>query len=478
MTTKPENDAEVWKGPHGIELRRHGRLTSVEVSRTPEEHRKMQEQLCQYAKTLPSEIDKIAASLKEELRRFNSFDILANLFFANLWFDPDTYKEYSHEGKSAFVEYAALLLLQDEFVEAGIPFVDGPTIGRLQGKLTDIFRHNLWLAMGKRAEIGSEPSALSEMARHVESYELTVRNPAYEQHFNEVILGLFGRFDTEIFGLLGFTISDSLKLERAIRMIMMERIADRCRLSDKNAKEFLREARHYRKHHVVRGNIDLPEDIIKRLGNTSERKAKRLLKGLSTQWTFLNLGQSVSFTPSELANRAEVGRQQTQAFLDRFSLEFGGLDQGTSIPTPTHPLKRKPIVTHGGRYLASVPLLVPWAIQMELEDSLRATKVWNRYSKHRHEVLLATSIRRMERVMPEAKFHKNLIYSYEKSGSRIHGELDGLGVYDRVLFLVEAKAGRITERARRGHHDRIEKHLKELVGVAHRQANRAREFVG
>jgi len=70
-----------------------------------------------------------------------------------------------------------------------------------------------------------------------------------------------------------------------------------------------------------------------------------------------------------------------------------------------------------------------------------------------------------------------LKYSWVKDGETIQGELDGLVLADDTAVLVEVKAGVLSPAARRGAPDRLREQLRDLVGEAHQQALKAREFM-
>src|SRR5438876_676883 len=66
--------------------------------------------------------DEIWASLEQQvqalediLAQSNPLDVIGNILFANAVFDAETYKEYTHEGSDAYIEYVALLLLTKSF---------------------------------------------------------------------------------------------------------------------------------------------------------------------------------------------------------------------------------------------------------------------------------------------------------------------------------------------------------------------------
>src|SRR6266581_4587465 len=72
--------------------------------------------------------------------------------------------------------------------------------------------------------------------------------------------------------------------------------------------------------------------------------------------------------------------------------------------------------------------------------------------------------------------YQSLKYWVTEEGEHKEAELDGLLVIDSALFLVEAKAGSITQPARRGAAASLQTDLQKLVGDSYSQALRARNI--
>lgn len=113
----------------GIEFAQFGRLLRQRNTRSEEEHKHLMEEVAENRKTLPALIEAEAREIESLLGRHNSFEILSQLAFSQLTLDPETYQEWSHEGRAAFVEYAALLCLKGPFREgAEDELIDGKVV--------------------------------------------------------------------------------------------------------------------------------------------------------------------------------------------------------------------------------------------------------------------------------------------------------------------------------------------------------------
>jgi hypothetical protein len=96
--------------------------------------------------------------------------------------------------------------------------------------------------------------------------------------------------------------------------------------------------------------------------------------------------------------------------------------------------------------------------------------------EHRHDWLLHTAVKLLQRTMPTAEFATNLLYDVDGDRAK-QAELDALGHYDSLVFLIEAKGADVTEPARRGAPDRLRRDLEEVIAKSHAQAVRAKAYL-
>jgi hypothetical protein len=96
-------------------MRQVGRHIIMNTHRSPEEHKRLMADLRESRVSLPETLRQEVKELEALLLKYNSFDLLANMMFLEVFTDPETYKEYSYEGMQVVVEYAALLSLKHPF---------------------------------------------------------------------------------------------------------------------------------------------------------------------------------------------------------------------------------------------------------------------------------------------------------------------------------------------------------------------------
>jgi hypothetical protein len=107
------------------------------------------------------------------------------------------------------------------------------------------------------------------------------------------------------------------------------------------------------------------------------------------------------------------------------------------------------------------------------EEGLKSSAGWNSYQKHRANFLVDEGMKALKRLLPSSQAYANLTYF---TGPTEIAELDGLVLFDRYAFIIEAKAGEFGA-ARRGGKDRIIERLTKLVEEPSKQGARARDFI-
>ncbi|MGH9206782.1 MAG: hypothetical protein ACRD1G_09525 [Acidimicrobiales bacterium] len=178
--------------------------------------------------------------------------------------------------------------------------------------------------------------------------------------------------------------------------------------------------------------------------------------------------------PDDVAACTDVPVEQITAMLDFFSTEFGCQPEfrapGDSNRARTHPC----IKLDDGTYL--VP--DPWALSAVIHHRLAAEPKHNgfdpqKYYKHRqdaHERLVAGALKK---VFGASNVHSTQHYDL---ASGDHGEIDSL-VGAAWPLVVEAKAIALTEAGRRGAPRRVDTKLKDILGKALDQTNRALTYI-
>jgi hypothetical protein len=172
----------------------------------------------------------------------------------------------------------------------------------------------------------------------------------------------------------------------------------------------------------------------------------------------------------------------SSAIYDRLSLQFGeNADFLELIPGwrgwPLNPSKihRRPLIKHKGHfYLFIIPLLFRGALTC-LEEIIAEEDAgyWKRrFLPSRDDYVEGKSIEQFERLLPGCRVFTNFFYDHEENGLKKRSEGDGLILFDDTLIIVEDKAGKISDQAKRGALKSLRADLEAIVNRAYQQADR------
>ena len=222
----------------GTRFTRHSRFVEVETHRTPEQQEEMDAVLAKLGDEAEERVATATRELEVELRKYPSFDILSNLMLVELAADPETYKEWSHQGSQAHVEHATLLALKGEFRAGGDRIIDGPKIEKIQRLLDEIFSTAAWYYTRKQTDHRSIPNAAAKLRLRTIVHGLVDRNPGYEHHLRSILKRLFGHPSVSAWlkANLGFTAEEALKLNQAAAKLGNDRFNERGRVAIEEAE--------------------------------------------------------------------------------------------------------------------------------------------------------------------------------------------------------------------------------------------------
>ena len=436
-----EKEPDEWAVlPDGTVIARKGRFVSMETRRTPEAHEAFLAKARQQYETLPARIDEIVTELRRVLAELPMRETLSFLALPVFFADPETYREWQVDTPYIAVEYPTwLYLLQSENAvtkKRALRIKNLETLQNLINKAIDLT--NLYFISSSLPRPGKTPDAFDEIRFWTRAFNLSVRNPAYEHHLRAQLSGLFDPFDSELREKTGFTIRDALKIIDAMRHLENDRL------------EQLRKALHT--------STSSHDEFIHELARQSHR--------------------IFEFNSPDLVQGSGLGREIVEKFLECFSMSFGQSQIAKSWPSVYDPLERAPLVGFSdGTWLAHLLVKLPWAVKTGFESVLlsdAATK--SRYERRRSRYLESRAVELIASTSRHARKWTRLAYTFDDGDGPKNYELDGLVLVDKAGFLVEAKAGSMSLPARRGAESAISE-LKELVGDAHTQANRALRYL-
>ncbi|WP_327138897.1 hypothetical protein [Nocardia sp. NBC_01327] len=180
------------------------------------------------------------------------------------------------------------------------------------------------------------------------------------------------------------------------------------------------------------------------------------------------------WTPDAVATSTGIPIEQVTAMLEFFSATYGCQPEFRALSQPNRARTHPCIKLDDGTYF--VPDL--WSLSAAIHQRLAVEPKRDgfdpqKYHKHRqdaHERLVNGAL---ERVFGIDSVHATQHYD---PASGQHGEIDALVVSEWPLA-VEAKAIALTDPGRRGAPDRVDKKIKEILGKALDQTDRALNYI-
>ncbi len=462
----------------GFTMKRSGRAIEIQTHRTPEEQARLLKTIWESRPAMLTRIREASEELANLIRKYTSFDLVANLMLRHVFFDADEYKETDSTKRPHFVEHAAMLQLREPTYQLTqqlyVPAVD---LQRAEALLTEIFHLTVRYYGAEAADPargGAVPSPLDELRRKTIIREMMVGPPAYPQHWKAILEGLFGgtQLDTDLNETLGFDLKAAISCAITIGILIREALAGRRRRALQSQEDIKRQLKHYIETGKFEGRAE-DKEIFDVLRNRRSKERKHLISRIAAQWVAVPLSDLLSFAPAVLASKAHVSEEITVRFLQTFSLPFGSTPPDYAIPGPVPAVRLRPIAKLNGKYFCPLPGNLIWAIKPKFEQSLKASSRWDSYQKHRSNFLVCEGLKALKKLLRAAEVHQNLAYPIA-SGKQ--AELDGLVLFDRYAILLEAKAGDFGD-ARRGGPDRIKRNLAQLVGDPSEQGARAWDYI-
>jgi hypothetical protein len=441
---------------------------------TPVDLDKYWRELGAYLDSVPERIAELKERLVVAMAPYDAFDVIANVLFANLPLDPETYRESTHEGLAAYAEYAALVLLErSDRRGTG----ERAPIGKLEidswmPLLRDIVGLSSLTESRRVAPDLPAQDPLSDIRRRIVTRELFLRNPIYDWQEEATLRALFGndRVRADVLSAAGFDVEDALAIVQAFTEIGFSRLRER----REQALAFQRELSEAVERTRATGRpVDGQEDEdTVALAALPAREAEERIETMAVAWIFYARGDTFQVTPAQLASHTGVDVGRVASFLELFSVEFGQPEFGPSF-MGQHILRQRPVIRDDdGNYLCTYTGNLLFALRHQLEDALkRDSAAWERYNRVRKRYVEETAVACLGAGLKTPKAWTNLRYTIDGEGPF---ELDGLVTLDAVAVLIEAKAAALTGPARRGAPGRLKRDVETVLAAASSQAERLR----
>jgi len=115
-----------------LRFERQGRFIRMQNRLPPDKLNEVHEALARERDAIPAQIHALANEISDLIQPFNSFDVLAWFGFFHMAQDPETYRESSHKGVAADVEYLNMMVLRGPYREGTIEYPEPPRVTTIQ----------------------------------------------------------------------------------------------------------------------------------------------------------------------------------------------------------------------------------------------------------------------------------------------------------------------------------------------------------
>lgn len=409
----------------------------------------------EWFRKLPLEIENRYNFLSDNVKKFKTFDLLSYFSYYNHLHDSERYSDYRGDKVFFASEVIALLCLKSDYVnESTISENDYIEL------ITEMQKTVLqYCAMSDALEFSVDSTmigddTIADIANLLSREAKIIRNPGLPDHHLIFTEKLFEPIQNEVGLLFGFTISDSITIRKSFSKMINEKCQAAINEAILNGGKLANEVIRYRKTKTIEIKSLFSKEQLDEYCLLPDKKIKQHLKAFSLNRLFYTFSEVYTFTAEELSEYTKINIDAVRVFLRTFSCKFPSIKAEDKIYESISILKTKPFIEHEGKYLVPSFPLVTWAVEEHLYDELFS----NRHKIHknksiseiRHEFVLEESYQYFQKLLPSATFFPlNLKYHFEG----IQCETDGLILYDRILFIIEAKGHRITSRAKKGYID-------------------------
>jgi hypothetical protein len=470
-----------------LEVIQQGIWMSVRVDREHPDYTEFRAAMDAEVADTPMEVERLRREIRILAQPFHAFDVLFAVWSTFGIVKPGTLRPIGTGGSSATTEYVAHVLLDRsgpaaEREPTRVEMLQGsPDPQRLGALVAEILqRYPVWFVHRQLGEQDDLDPWLDLRAR-LYMHRLTIRSFSYEWQERATLENLFGAHSQALRSRLGFDVSQALSLIESVALLPRERARGR----GAEAREFAALLSDWTTERRRGGapNAGSLTDLVARLAALGEREAESQIKRIARSGMANGLGQHAAFTAQELGEHAGVSVAVTEAFLRRFSVQFG--HRSDAHEWEVHPeraigwemeaMRQHPIVHDGeGRHLPVSVESLFYGLRDVLTDALKESpSTWQRFRKRRGEDLERRAGAALAQALNADWLHESVRYWMpDGQGGVTQGEADAILRADGVVVIVESKAGSMHPSARRTAPDRLEAELRKLVVEAHTQLMR------
>ena len=430
--------------------------------------------MTQFAEKLQNELDDCVNKLQAKITMYGSFNIIANTTARN-HFRLNGQKDDEPRTKPTIPEYVALVCLKypfslgtGEFTQTRSIPEDLYEINSLASKIIDNYTF-LHLQKYRVSNVQGGFLDFQRIAQSMSTDELLVRNQTFESFHWDLVEEVFGKYDEILKGNFGLTTKEAIRLCLTIHDYVIESFEESLERFKVNSTQMYDEIIAYKLRNKIPKNF-YPPEYLERYKLMKDNDIKAECQESMMTYEMVIMGDTLSFTAKEIAEMEGLELNSVAKFLNILSLKFGDIMPDFTQPEIVHPLKDKPLIQNDDRFICPSISLLDYSLDRIFSESLLNEKKHKEKYKHwRHEYLLKKGMQYIEDVLKPDEVYTNLTYP--------NGEMDGLILCDTNIFFLEAKGHKISDRAKKGFIDRIEKDIKTVIEGSYKQAIRTYEYL-
>lgn len=314
----------------------------------------------------------------------------------------------------------------------------------------------------------------NEIVNRIELTSKHVRNPGHPKHHLIFSEKLYKPFNVTIKNIFGFILEDSIIIRDKISSFLNFKYNNEKEKVENKAKECSKEAIKFKHKKISKEHLLINIVNIDELITYSDQEIRQLCRINYLNNFYAQFSNVGTFSVKELSEFLDLEYKNVKCFLDLFSCTFNSLEDDVEIYQPISILKSKPIIKHKDKYIIpSIPLLI-WVVEETFENEFRKNlKLYGKYISTKHDFLLNQGVEYFQKLLPTSEIETNLFY--EIDGNRY--ETDGIILYNNILIIIEAKANKLSNKAKAGHNLKTKDHLNDIIKDSYNQALRTISYL-
>lgn len=424
---------------------------------------------------LKSEIENDIMTLENIIRQYGSYNVIANAIVHTHMEAGYTNKKDLPAPPPTLPEYITLICLKFPYSLGLGEFSNPRSIGKdmfdMMHLAKKIIQKYNYVHFSKFDIIkDGNISDIDYFAQSISADELFVRNETFEEFHWDLLENLYEPYDDECNLSLGFTINDAIRICITISDFLSEATVRFIENAKSSSQKMYDEIIAY-KYRKKKPQNFYPQEMLDQYISASDEDLKMHFRESMYSYQLVTAGHNLSFTAKTIADMEDLEVSIVQKFLNCLSLEFGETNPDFSKPEIIHPLKDKPLIRHEDTYICPSTSLLDYSLDRLFHKRVIMEGKGNsgvRLNK-RHDYLVETGVKYFTDTLQSKEYYLNLKYP--------GGEMDGLVVCGNNVFFIEGKGHTLSDRARKGFVDRLEKHIEAIVEESHAQAVRSFNYL-